>query len=370
MYEGLMGIFREIPDPRKGNAILHNLAEVLIISMLAILCGAEHFTEMELFGREREKWLRKFLKLEHGIPSHDTFCDVYSALAPEAVTKRFAQWVETIRQKISGEVVAIDGKTICASLDVPKNKKAVHIVSAWAAANRLVLGQMACEEKSNEITAIPKLLELLEIKGCIVTIDAMGTQTKIAQKIIDKGADYVLAVKENQPRLHEDIVLYFQTEAETLTERAKTEEISHGRYESRELVISRDIQWLDPEGKWKGLSGIGMLITTQQKVGSEEAGGSVQYIIFSSPTATAEQILAAKRTHWGIENSLHWVLDVAYNEDNCRVRADNAAIVFNLMRHLSLNLLSQEKTSKGGIKAKRLRCALSVTYLQMVLGIS
>jgi predicted transposase YbfD/YdcC len=370
MYEGMVSIFREIADPRRGNGIRYDLVEVLIISILAILCGAEHFTEMELFGRERETWLRKFLKLEHGIPSHDTFCDVYSAVEPEAITKSFAVWVETIREKISGEVVALDGKTICASRDVPRNKKAVHIVSAWAATNRLVLGQMACEEKSNEITAIPKLLELLELKGCIVTIDAMGTQTKIAETIVDKGADYILTVKENQPQLHSDIVLYFQTERNSLTETARTEEVLHGRYETRELAISRDIAFLDPEGRWKNLSGIGMLTTTQQKVGSDVAQSNTHYIIFSNPKATAEQILSAKRSHWGIENSLHWVLDVAYNEDNCRVRADNAGIVFNLMRHLSLNLLSQEKSSKGGIKSKRLRCALSEAYLEKVLGIS
>lgn len=370
MYAGMVSIFREIDDPRRGNAILHDLVEVLIISILAILCGAEHFTEMELFGREREVWLRKFLKLEHGIPSHDTFCDVYSALEPEAITKLFARWVETIRQKISGEVVALDGKTIRASRDVPKNKKAVHIVSAWAATNRLVLGQMACEEKSNEITAIPKLLELLELKGCIVTIDAMGTQTKIAEKIVDKGADYILTVKENQPQLYQDIRLFFQTEGKTISEKARTDEDSHGRIETRELIISRDIAFLDPEDRWKNLSGIGMLTTTQQKVGSEGMQSHTHYIIFSNPNATAQQILSAKRSHWGIENSLHWVLDVAYNEDNCRVRRDNASIIFNLMRHLSLNLLSQERSSKSGVKSKRLRCALSEAYLEKVLGIS
>jgi len=210
----------------------------------------------------------------------------------------------------------------------------------------------------------------LEIKGCIVTIDAMGTQTKIAEKIIEKGADYVLSVKENQPLLHSDIALYFQTELKNLMETAKTTEKSHGRYETREMVISKDIAWLDPERKWKNLSGIGMLTSTQEKIGSDEAQTAVHYFIFSIPDATAEQILSAKRSHWGIENALHWTLDVAYNEDNCRARAGNAAIVFNLMRHLSLNLLSQEKTSKGGVKSKRLRCALSSDYLEMVLGIS
>jgi predicted transposase YbfD/YdcC len=278
--------------------------------------------------------------------------------------------VETIRQKISGEVIALDGKTLCASRDVPKKKKAVHIVSAWAASNRLVLGQLACEEKSNEITAIPLLLDLLEIKGCIITIDAMGTQTKIAEKIIDKGADYLLSVKENQPQLHSDIALYFQTERGKLSQTAATAEMSHGRYETREMLISQDVAWLDPEGRWKGLSGIGMLTSTQQKVGSDEVQSAVHYFIFSMSDTSAEQVLSVKRSHWGIENALHWTLDVAYNEDNCRARADHTAIIFNLMRHLSLNLLSQEKSSKGGIKSKRLRCALSVDYLQRVLGVS
>ena len=272
-----------------------------------------------------------------------------------------------MREKIHREVVGVDGKSICASRDVPKSRKAVHIVSAWAAANRLVLGQIACDEKSNEITAIPKLLEWLEIKGCIVTIDAMGTQTKIAEKIIEKGGDYILTVKENQPQLYSDIELYFQTEHESDVTASMSEK-SHGRYETRKIVISRDIAWLDPEGRWMNLSGIGMIISTQQKIGSDEVQSAVQYIIFSMENMSAEQILSAKRSHWAIENALHWRLDVAYNEDNCRARADNAAIVFNIMRHLSLNLLSQETSSKGGIKTKRLRCALSVAYLEKVLG--
>lgn len=214
--------------------------------------------------------------------------------------------METIRQKISGEVIAIDGKTICDSRDIPKNKKAAHIVSAWAATNRLVLGQIACEEKSNEITAIPGLLELLEIKGCIVTIDAMGTQTKIAEKIIDKGADYVLPVRKNQPQLYSDISLYFENEYSNLAERASTNEESHGLIETRSIVISKDIDWLDPEGRWKGLSGIACLQSSQRKIGSEKIQTSVEYLIFSMQSATAEQVLLAKRSHWSIENSLHW----------------------------------------------------------------
>lgn len=250
---------------------------------------------------------------------------------------------------------------------------------------------MACEEKSNEITAIPKLLELLQIKGCIVTIDAMGTQTKIAEKIIEKGGDYLLPVKENQRQLHSDIELFFQTEGESIALAAKAEETmtiengvtitesantastsesSHGRIEARSIVICNDVAWLDPENRWKELSGIAMLTATRQKVGSDEVQSSVKYLIYSMKAVTAKQILFANREHWGVENGLHWSLDVSYNEDNCRARAGNAGIIFNLMRHLSLNLLSQEKTSKGGVKTKSLRCALSNAYLERVLGIS
>jgi hypothetical protein len=213
MHGSLIGIFRDLPDPRSGNAKKHRLDEILTIAILAILCDCAKFTEMELFGEEREEWLRTFLTLEHGIPSHDTFGDVFAALCPEAVQTRFISWVEIIREKISGEIIPIDGKTIRGSKDVANNRRAIHIVSAWSAANGIVLGELSVDEKSNEITAIPDLLNLLRIKGCIITIDAMGTQTEIANTIIERGADYVLAVKENQPLLLEDIELYFSTES-------------------------------------------------------------------------------------------------------------------------------------------------------------
>jgi predicted transposase YbfD/YdcC len=196
----------------------------------------------------------------------------------------------------------------------------------------------------------------------------MGTQKKIAEKILEKGADYILPVKQNQPQLYKDIKLFFETEHLEGFETAETVEKNHGRYETRQLVITRDINWLDPEGNWKGLSGIGMLTSTQQEIGTETVQRSVEYLIFSMPDATAEQILAAKRSHWSIENALHWTLDVSYNEDRSRARAKNAAIVFNIMRHLSLNLLNQEKSSKGGVKAKRFRCALSPDYLRKVVS--
>jgi predicted transposase YbfD/YdcC len=370
MYNGIVSIFRELNDPRKGNAIIYDLAETLVIAVLAILCGMENFVEMEIFGREREDWLRKFLKLEHGIPSHDTFGDIFAALDPEAFGIAFANWVENLREKVCGEVVALDGKTIRASIDAARNKKAVHVVSAWAASNRLILGQIATEEKSNEITAIPQLLEMLELKGCIVTIDAMGTQAKIAEKIIDKGADYILPVKKNQETLYNDINLFFQTQGDELAENFTTIEKSHGRLEERTCVVCKDISWLDPENKWKNLAGIGMITSIRQKIGSGKLETDTQFVIFSNLNFTAEQVLAAKRSHWGIENSLHWLLDVAYREDQCRVRLGNAAKVFNILRHMTMNLIKLESSTSHGIAVKRRRCAISTQYLELDLGIS
>jgi predicted transposase YbfD/YdcC len=370
MYEGIVNIFRKIEDPRKGNAICHDLIETLIIAILAIICGAKTFTEIELFGKEKKEWLNKFLKLKHGIPSHDTFGDIFSALNPEAVTAAFSKWVETIRQKISGEVVAIDGKTIRASKDIPKNKRAVHIVSGWATQNRLVLGQLSTEEKSNEITAIPKLLDLLEIKGCIITIDAIGTQTDIAEKIKEKEADYILTVKGNQEKLYNDIKNIFSLNEGKATDVAEEEEKAHGRIEIRKVVIERDIERIDPEKKWEGLSGVAMYATLREDLSTGQIEMNTQYLIYSNPKTTAEQLLKSKRAHWQVENNLHWQLDVTYDEDKSRVRVGNAAKIFNIFRHLSLNLLSHEKSLKNGISVKQFRCAISTDYLEKVIGIS
>lgn len=368
MSQNIIEIFDKIPDPRKGNAIQHKLSEVLIIAVLSVLCGMEHFTEMEMFAQEQQEWLKKYLKLENGVPSHDTFGDIFAVIEPEAISSVFTEWSESIRQKTPGEVVAIDGKTICASRDVPKNKKAIHVVSAWAAQNRLVLGEVATSEKSNEITAIPELLEMLEIKGCIVTIDAMGTQTKIAEKIIEKGADYVLPVKENQPQLLEDIRLYFDGHL-CCDETAKTEEKSHGRIEKRECFISKDIEWLDPDGKWKKLAGIAKIVSTTLILSTGVQESAEQYLIFSGKNFTAAQVLTSRRSHWGVE-SMHWSLDVSFREDECRVRTKHAAKVFNAVRHLTINLLTRDTSSKGGLAAKRKRCAISSAYRDKILGIS
>lgn len=369
MERSMVEIFKDIADPRVGNAKKYKLEEILTIAILAVISECTRFTEMELFGKEREEWLRGFLSLENGIPSHDTFGDVFSAINPDELRAGFMEWVETVRQKVTEEIVAVDGKTICASKSVAENKKAVHVVSAWAAENGLVLGEIATDEKSNEITAIPKLLKLLELKGCIVTIDAMGTQREIAKTICDAQADYVLSVKENQPALYEDISLYFSTEL-AQCEYAKTAEKSHGRYEIRECYLTTQIDWLTQKEKWPGLAGIGMLRSSIQIVGNEACETMIHYVIFSKASMSASQLLQAKRTHWSIENSLHWVLDVDFGEDSMRMRAGFAAENMNVMRHLALNLLKSESSFRGSVNLKRKKCMLSPSYLLKVFSLS
>ena len=367
MSRSLIEILGDVEDPRRGNAIRHNLVEILAIALLASLCDCTHYTEMELFGIEREEWLRGFLTLENGIPSHDTFGDVFAAIDPEQMRQCLMEWVASIRQKIQGEVVAIDGKTICASRSETEEQRAIHVVSAWASENGLVLGELAVDEKSNEIVAIPKLLQMLELNGCIVTIDAMGTQKEIAETIRSKGADYVLPVKDNHPNLREEIELYFTTEKETC-DYAKTVEKSHGRYEKRECWLSEDIDWLENGEKWEGLSGIGMIQSNVQKNGSDSTEVAVHYVLFSKSGMTAAELLAVKRKHWSIENSLHWVLDVQFDEDNMRMRVKNAAENMNILRHLTLNLLKAETSYKGSINLKRKKCVLSPNYLLKVFA--
>ena len=365
MSKGILEIMREIPDPRKGNAILHKLDEILTIAILAIICDYTQFTEMELFGNEQEEWLRSFLTLEHGIPSHDTFGDVFAAIDPEAFRKGFMEWTESIRKEIQNEVVAIDGKTIRGSKSITENKKPVHIVSAWAAENGLVLGEVATDEKSNEITAIPKLLKMLQLKGCIVTIDAMGTQKDIAHEIVAKEADYILPVKDNHPSLLEDIRYYFHEEA-AACEYAKTTEKSHGRLETRECYISTNIDWMPQKKEWEGLSGIGMIVSHVQTIGQETQETAVHYVLYSKKDMTAAQVLAAKRRHWSVENCLHWVLDVDFGEDMSRMRVQNAAENVNIARHLVLNLLKSEKSFNRSLNLKRKKCLLSHDYLLKV----
>lgn len=364
--------FEGLEDPRKGNARQHIFVEILIIAICAVICGADGWNDIELFGKNKKEWLKSFLELPKGIPSHDTFGRVFAQIKPEEFQKRFIEWVEAVEKLTEGQVIAIDGKKLRRSLDENTGKAAIYIVSAWATQNQLVLGQRKVAAKSNEITAIPELLQLLEITGCIVTIDAIGTQTEIAQTIIENGGDYLLSVKENQGHLFDDIQYLFELDAAQGFEQvehtyAKTINKGHGRIETRECWAIDNEQYLSfvrKREQWKGLKSI-VRIVSQRQIG-ENIEVQTRYFI-SSLQADAKVILKAKRSHWKIENQLHWVLDIAFREDESRVRKDHAAENLAVLRHIALNLLKSEKTAKGGIHAKRLQAGWNNDYLLKVL---
>jgi predicted transposase YbfD/YdcC len=365
--------FGRIPDPRIGNAKRHKLLDIIIIAILAVICGADSWSEVELFGKNKKKWLKQFLKLPKGIPSHDTFGRVFALLDPEEFGRRFMEWVQTIQELTHGQVIAIDGKQLRGSAERGSGKAAINLVSAWASANQVVLGQVKVDDKSNEITAIPQLLKMLELSGCLVTIDAIGTQTEIAQQIVDQGGDYLLAVKENQGHLYESLEYLFQLEREedfrhSPCSYAKQVNKNHGRLEIRECWATSDEEYLNylrERERWPEVKTLAM-IRSERRLG-DQVEVKFRYFI-SSLNAPAKQILKSRRTHWTIENQLHWVLDIAFREDASRVRKDHAPENFAILRHMALNLLKQEKSVKGGVKAKRLLAGWDQDYLLMVLS--
>lgn len=364
--------FANLKDPRDERGKDHLLIDIIAIAICAVICGAESWVDIELYGQSKQAWFSGFLKLPHGIPSHDTFARVFARLDPEQMQQCFLSWVTAISTLSAGEVIAIDGKKVRHSYDSANGKGAIHMVSAWASANRLVLGQQKVNEKSNEITAIPQLLQVLAIEGCIVTIDAMGTQRDIAATIIDQGADYILALKGNQGSLFEDVQWLFEQSQATHFQDvghdvAQTIDKGHGRIEIRRCwaLAEAELDYLVQKPQWQKLKTVVML-QSERRINGQTSTETRYYL--SSLDPDAAKILAAIRTHWTVENHLHWVLDVAFDEDACRVRKDYAPQNLSLLRHIALNLLGQDKSTRAGIAARRKKAGWDNTYLLKILS--
>jgi predicted transposase YbfD/YdcC len=360
--------FAELTDPRRRE-VTYPLINVVVIAICAVICGADDFVAIAKFGNTKRDWLARFLDLTNGIPSHDRFNAIFAAIKPAEFEKCLLSWIAALHEITDGQVVAIDGKTLRRSFDAANSKAAIHMVSAWATANHISLGQVVVDAKSNEITAIPKLLEMLELSGALVTIDAMGCQTEIARQIVEAGADYCLAVKGNQPTLHQGIEEFFTDHMEDNfarmpVRRYQTEEKGHGREESRYYFLCPVPENLPDRSRWAQLKAIGMAISNTQRDGKD--CNDVRYYILSKYVA-ARRFAEAVRGHWGIENRLHWQLDVTFQEDQCRIRQGHADANFSILRRTALSLLKNETTLKVGIKNKRLAAGWDDNYLEKVL---
>jgi predicted transposase YbfD/YdcC len=359
--------FAALEDPRVLRSQRHPLLNVLAIGLCAVICGARHFTEMEEFGKNKQSWLAKFLDLGNGIPSHDVFNAVFACLKPEQFEACLLSWMNSLHELTDGQVLAIDGKTLRGSYDRGDGKAAVHMVSVWATANHLSLGSVVVDEKSNEITAIPRLLELIDVSGALVTIDAMGCQKEIAQKIVDGGADYVLAVKENQPKLYEALAEFFEQQLNldfAGCRRRRTADKGHGRWEERDYLVARAPEDFPLRELWPSLRGLGLAMNVTQREGKETA--EFRYYILST-VPSARRFAEAVRGHWGIENNLHWQLDVTFGEDDLRIRRGHGPTNMSILMRTALSLLKKETSNRRGIATKRLAAGWNETYLEKVL---
>ena len=371
-----LALLSEIPDYRKGNAVKHKLEEIIAIGILAILCGADTFVGMMMFGQTHYKELKVYMELPKGIPSHDVFGDVFSRIDREAVTKCFEKWLANLKKRLWGKdehhMIAIDGKTIRRSQH--ETHKAHHVITAYCSDLQLVLGQCCTEEKNNEITAIPELLDDLDIKGSTVTIDAIGTQKTIVSKIQAKEGDYILALKGNQGGMFEEIS---ENSLLLMKEKSKKElkalglfhetlDKDHGRIEKRSCWLFPDLSWYENSQDWPGLHGAALIRSERTETGKPTTS-SDRWFIYSREGLTAEEFLQMQRSHWAIENNLHWTLDVLFKEDDAHIRIGHAAVILNMFRKLALQMLKHDTTVQGSMTSKRLRCAWDFKYALLVV---
>lgn len=369
----LIAVFDDLPDPRIDRTKQHRLIDIVTIAICAVLSGADSFVEIATYGRAKEAWLRTVLTLPNGIPSHDTFGRVFAALDPAAVEQRFLSWVQTALAPAAEQVIAVDGKSLRRSHNRGQGQSALHLISAWATETGVALGQLRVADHANEITALPALLEQVVVAGTVITSDAMGCQREVARTITERGGEYVLALKGNQPALHAAVTLLFAEECETphpatTFDRAETVDTGHGRIDRRTCWATDDPvvrSYLDPDGRWPGLRSVALVVA--ERTTSIGASRETRYYLSSLP-ANAVRLNRIVRTHWRIENELHWVLDVVFNEDQSRVRRGYADQNLALVRRIALSLLKRDGTTKAGIKAKRLRAACDDAYLRSLLG--
>ena len=362
--EQFVACFEELEDPRTGNAGRHDFYELLIIALCTVLCGGQSAVDMALFARSKEPFLRSFLTLKHGTPSHDTFSRLFRLLDPEQFRAVFQRFMARFSETIQG-VVAIDGKVLRRSFDHASGKSPLHMVSAWGCEQRLVLAQIATDAKSNEITAVPKLLEMLSLKGTIVTVDALNCQRDIAQQIVGQGGDYALALKGNQPTLHADVTTFLDDPASAVSTAKPTVDGDHGRIETRTATVSTDIAWLQEAHRWPGLAAIGKVVRIRETT-AKTTTETAYYLL--STALSPERFNQVVRSHWGVENRLHWRLDVVMNEDNDRSRMDNSPHNLAVLRHMALNVMQKDK-SKGSLRGKFKRAGWDDTYLAQLLAL-
>jgi predicted transposase YbfD/YdcC len=362
--------FKDIEDPRLKRKQLHQLDDIFFITLCAVICGCDSWVAIEKFANIKRTWFEQYLSLENGIPSHDTLGRVFSLIDPEQFQNCFSNWIKEIVKQVTGDIISVDGKCLRRSHDQSNNKSAIYMVSAWSHDNQLTLGQVKVAEKSNEITALPALLKNLDIKGSIITTDALNTQKKSATLIVSKGADYLTALKGNQSTLHDDVILFFENTPKSYHRSLNTHKAvnsGHGRVEERTVTSCNQIKWLTEQHSHPHLASI--IRVKSRRFHKNEWSEETRYFISSIKHNNAEKFAHAIRAHWGVENNLHWTLDMAFDEDHCRIRQGYAAQNMAVLRHIALNLLTSETENKVGIKIKRQMAGWDNEYLLKLLKI-